>query len=314
MKKIAALLLLITAAPEIYAQSQDTGSGLDFLTIGPTAKMLSLGEATTATPLGPASMFSNPALLVFDDQSNLDLNYTLWVSGVNNQFAAVNFPDNMHSFALGVYNSRSDGLSGSNQPGGSSGINYLSLSASGGFQLGPFSAGLTAQYLREQVFQFRANGYAFTGGISTSIMDERIRFGTVLQNIGRMQELDNISTDLPATFKAGMMANVVEFTTPGENDLPLLVGIHADYIIPLNDRSGSDFIDREDGDHFFVTAISTTAADLFYLQGSYKFGPTERPVSFGAGVTVEPIRINYALIPFTTGYGTSHSFGMQFYF
>lgn len=317
MKQYLFLLIVLLFAGDLYAQNQDTGSGMDFLNIGPSSRLLSLNEATTATPTGSSAIYSNPALLVLEKSSSIDFNYTLWIADVNNQFASVNLLRETYAIGFGVYNSRSDGFQARDQPGPSQGdfsISYLSLTASAAYKMGPFSAGITAHYLREEVFQFRANGYAFTTGITGSFFDERVRVGTVLQNIGEMEELDNMSSGLPATFKVGWMANLIEFTTPGQNDLPVLLSLHTDYIIPIIEVSTTDFIDQEQGKNFLVVALSADVADLFYLQGGYKWGPTERPFSFGLGMSIDPIRVNYAMTPFRTGFGTSHSIGLQFYF
>ncbi len=290
---------------------------MDFLNIGPSSRLLSLNEATTATPTGSSAIYSNPALLVLETSSSVDFNYTLWIADVTNQFASVNLLRDSYAIGFGVYNSRSDGFQAQNQPGPSQGefsISYLSLTASAAYKLGPLSAGITTHYLREEVFQFRANGYAFTTGITGSILDERVRMGAVLQNIGEMEELDNVSTELPATFKVGLMANLIELTTPGKNDLPILLSLHTDYIIPLKEVSTTDFLEQDKGNNFLAVAISADVADLFYLQTGYKWGPTERPLSFGLGMSIDPIRVNYALVPFRTGFGTSHSIGLQFYF
>lgn len=311
------IVIVLLFAGDLIGQNQDTGSGMDFLNIGPSARLLSMSEATTATPTGPSASYSNPALLVIETSSSVDFNYTLWVAQVNNQFASVNLLRDSYAIGFGVYNSRSDGFQARDQPGPSQGdfsISYLSLTASAAYKLGPVSAGITAHYLREEVFQFRANGYAFTSGLTGTFFDERVRVGTVFQNIGKMEELDNISTELPATFKAGIMAHLIEFTTPGQNDLPILLSLNADYIVPLKDPSTSDFIEQDEGRNFLAVAVSADIADLFYLQTGYKWGPTERPFSFGLGMAIDPIRVNYALVPFRTGFGTAHSIGLQFYF
>lgn len=317
MKQYVLSLILLFFAVDLLAQNQDTGSGMDFLNIGPSSRLLSLNEATTATPTGSSAIYSNPALLVLERSSSVDFNYTLWVADVNNQFASVNLLRDSYAIGFGVYNSRSDGFQARDQPGPSQGafsISYLSLAASAAYKVGLFSAGITAHYLREEVFQFRANGYAITTGVTGVFLDERVRVGTVFQNIGEMDELDNVSTELPATFKTGVMADLIEFSTPGQNDLPVLLSIHADYIIPLKENYTTDFIDQEEGNNFLAVAISADVADLIYLQSGYKWGPTERPFSFGLGIAIDPVRVNYSLIPFRTGFGTSHSIGLQFYF
>lgn len=297
--------------------AQDTGSGLDFLNIGPSSRMLSVSEATTASAIGPSAIYSNPSLLVLDNQSSLDVSYTLWIANVNNQFAALNLLKNDRAFALGVYSSGSNGFEARDQPGPSTGdfsIRYLSLSGAIAQKLGPFSIGVTGQYLREEVFQFRASGYAFTAGMTASFMDEKILAAASINNIGNMESLDQESTPLPSSFNAGVSASLIQFNTPGQNDLPVLLRLIADWNKPIEENPSSDFIENDDNEGFFTLAADVDIGDLLFLQGGYRWGPTERPFSFGLGLAIETVRVNYALVPFSTGFGTVHSFGIQYYF
>lgn len=315
MRFIATGLLLLILTSPLFAQ-QDTGSGMDFLNIAPSSYQLSIAEATSATLTGSSAIYSNPALLVMEPSSSAEVNYSLWIADVVNQYASVNFLNEDYALGFGVYNSRSNEFEARNQPGPSQGsfsISYLSVSAAAAYKIGPVSAGITGQYLREEVFQLRANGYAFNAGIAAEFLRERVRVGAVLQNLGEMDELDQISTPLPSTFRLGAMANLVEFSTPGRNDLPILLSLHTEWIKPLEDLPG-DYTDREENDDFISVAMSADVADLIQLRGGYKFGPTERPVSLGLGIIIDPVIVNYAMVPFSTGFGMAHSIGVQFYF
>ncbi len=315
MKKFYLYLIALFFAPALLAQ--DTGSGLDFLNIGPSARLLSISEASTAVLTGPSAIYTNPSLLALEEQSGLDASYTLWVSGVNNQFAAVNFVRNRSAIAFGVYNSRADGFEARDIPGPSAGdfsIGYLSLSAAGAYKFGPVSFGVSAQYLREEVFQFRANGYAITAGITAEFLNRRVRAAAAVKNLGEMESLDLESTLLPATFNIGTAIKMIDFVTPGVNDLPVLLSLYLDYSLPLEENPTSDFIERDPNEGFFSFALNADIGELFFLQAGYRIGPTERPVSFGLGMQIDPIRVNYALVPFSTGFGTVHSFGIQYVF
>ncbi len=298
-------------------KSQDVGAGLDFLNISPSTALLGISEAQTATPSGAASIYANPALLVFEETSVLDLSYTLWIAEVQNQYAAVNYRRNNSSFALGVYNSSSDEFEARDQPGEPAGIfsiGYLSLSGAYAYQFGPLALGITGQYLREEVFQYRANGFAINIGSAVSLLNDRLRAGFAVLNIGEMQDLNNESTLLPTSFRFGIDAQLIEFTTPGMNDLPILLSIHADYMQPLEESPSSDFIDSDRKAPFYNFGITADIADIFQLRSGFKLGPTERPFSAGAGFLIAPVKINYALVPFSTGYGTVHSIGLEYYF
>ncbi len=315
IRTISIIVLMLILTGNIY--SQDTGSGLDFLNIGPSPRLLAISEASVAAPAGPSAIYTNPALLALEERSSIDASYTLWVSDVDNQFAAANFRNNNWAFAAGLFNSTSGGFQARDQPGPSAGefsIGYLSLSAAAAYVFGPVSIGGTIQYLREEVFQFRANGYAVSGGLAAEFLNKRVRAAIAVKNAGSMESLDQLSTPLPSTFSAGISASLIEFTTPGENDLPVLISIYTDWSKPINENT-YDELTRENGrDSYFSIALNADISDLFSLQGGYRFGPTERPYSFGTSLSVDPIRINYAIVPFSTGFGTVHSFGIQYFF
>lgn len=312
---LSVLLSIFVSNP--YLHAQDTGSGLDFLNIGPSSRMLSISEASTAARIGPSSIYSNPSLLVLDDRSSLDVSYTLWVANVNNQFAAMNFIKNDRAFAFGVYSSGSNGFEARDRPGPSAGefsIRYLSLAGSVAQRLGPFSIGVTGQYLREEVFQFRASGYSFNAGLTSGFLDNQILLAISVNNLGDMNSLDEESTALPSSLNIGASASLIQFSTPGDNDLPVLLSVMADWRKPLEDRAGSDFIENNEEDGYLSLAMDVNIGDLLFIQSGYRWGPTERPFSAGLGLSVESVRVNYALVPFSTGFGTVHSFGVQYYF
>jgi hypothetical protein len=252
-----------------------------------------------------------------EPSSSVEANYTLWIAEVNNQYASVNFLKDDYAIGFGVYNSRSTEFEARGEPGPSQGnfsISYLSLSASAAYKLGPFSAGVTGHYLREEVFQLRANGYAFSAGLAGEFLNKRLRFGAVVQNLGEMNELNQVATPLPSTFRLGAAVSLIELSTPGRNDLPILLTLHSEWIRPLEDLPAGDYTNKDENDDFFSLAMSADIADLIQLRGGYKFGPTERPVSLGLGLNIEPVTVNYAMVPFSTGFGMAHSIGVQFYF
>lgn len=315
--RLLALFTLIFLLTSARGTAQETGSGLDFLNIGPSAALLSISEASSAASVGPAAIYSNPALLAFEDQSALDVNYTLWIADVKNQFAAVNLVNNKTAVAFGIYNSSADGFEARDRPGPSAGnfsVGYLSLSGAAARRFGPLSLGITGQFLREEVFQFRATGYALSAGAALRLFDNRLRAGTALRNLGEMESLDQQSTTLPATLSAGLSADLLKINTPGENDFPVLVTLLADYTHQLEDPGTGDFVSSDSDDPYVSFATKITAADLLFLSAGYRFGPTERPLSFGGGLALDIATIRYALVPFSTGFGTVHSFGMQYHF
>lgn len=299
------------------ATAQDTGSGLDFLTISPTAKLLSLSGAATATPTGPAAIYINPALLAFEEDNSVEVNYTLWIADVTNQYAALTYLKKTTALAAGVFYSASrEGHSGT-LPGSTSGsasVNYLSISTAAAHRIGSFSVGLSLQYLREEVFQFRSNGFGFNGGITAQFLNSRIRTALSATNLGEMESLDGGVRPLPSGLNAGISADFLELATSGRNDLPLLFTVHLNWQKPVWQNQNRLTTSQRNSDPIVSAAISADIGNLFVLMAGYRYGSDERPYSTGISMLLEPVRISYALVPFTTGFGTVHSFGLQYLF
>ncbi len=312
---IAVIFLSILALRPVM--SQDTGSGLDFLNIGPSAQILAMGEGTAAIPTGSSSIYSNPSLLSFENRSGLQVNYSLWIANVNTQFAAFHLKRDRLTLGFGVYGTQADNFEARSQPGPSTGtfsISYFSMSGAAAYQIGPFSVGLTGQYLREEIFQLRANGYAFNFGTSARFYQDKITVGLSLNNVGKMEELDVTASNLPTILKAGVSVQLVEFVTPGENDLPVLLSTFSEWSSPLEKEYRGDFTAENVDDDYLTVGLTSEIAELFELYTAYRFGPTERPYSLGMGLLIDPIKVHYAFVPFSTGYGTAHSFGVQYFF
>lgn len=296
---------------------------MDFLNIGASTYNLGLSEAGVAAPQGPSSMFINPANTVRLESSVLQADFNDWILDSRNTHASAVIKDDNQAFGAGFYSSSIRDIQARNQPGPSQGefpIEYLTIGGSYAYQYGNMSAGITAQYLNESYLNSTASGYALNGGITGSLFDNRVDIGASVLNIGRMQKLNQVRSDLPANLRAGVKIDAVEFNTPGENDFPILVITYGDYVQPLKDNledNGGINTSGYQGDPnepFANLGLEVMGGDLFSFRFGYKTGDTERPWSMGAGIHIEPVVVDYALLPFKSGYGTSHSIGVRYAF
>ncbi len=293
------------------------GSGFEMLSISPTPNALSKAEASTTLADGAASIYSNPALLAYANNSSIDLGYSFWIADVANIFGGVNFLRERSAVAFSFYTSGSSEYQQYDIPGESNGsfsIQYLSIAAAYAYDFKYFSVGATAQYLNEENFTYTANGYAFNTGVASQFFNGRLRLGTSLTNIGEMEKLNIESTLLPSTFRAGISADLIEFTAQKNNELPILISAYADFISPLQETSGKDYADYSTSENYVNLGVKLTIAEVLELSGGYKTQNNVRPIAFGAGFSTDEITFNYALIPFNTGYGTVHSVGIQYKF
>ncbi len=311
MKKTIFFLFALVIPGLLYAQQ----SGLKLLEIGSTASELARSETSVATPNGSPSLFTNPALLAMSLNSTISLGYTNWISDSNNLFGGINLKKNNRALAFSVYTSGVSGLEQRDAPGEPNGdfsIQYVSLSGAYAYDFSYFSAGISGHYLNEEIFPYRANGYAFSLGLASSFLNDRIRLGISLLNLGEMESLNQVPTELPTSFNIGIAADVMELVHFKSPDLPILVTLMADYVIPVHNSEPNTYADYNPDENYINLGVSLVIADVVQVNSGYKTGDNTRPVSFGAGFITEKVTFNYALIPFNTGFGTVHSIGIQY--
>ena len=311
------LTLLFAAFTNVHAQS----SGMQFLNFAPNAQSLGMSETHTAVPLGASSIFTNPALLAYEPNSSATLSHRLWRT-VDEQtsHAAVNLNRDKDVFGFGVISTFEDGIeerSGAGPSAGNISIRYLSIAGSYARDFGPVSLGITGMYLYEHLYQHNASGYAFNAGAATHFLDERIRLGAALLNWGQMQELDFVATELPTSLKAGIDAQVLQFSTSGSNEIPLLLVLSTDIVKPLNETdemvASDDNLILQD-DAYFNLAARVEISEILILRSGYKTHHPNRNVSFGAGVRFNNIDFDYGFSPLDTGFGAIHGISMTYRF
>lgn len=292
-------------------------SGLNILTIGPNSRAFGLNEAVTADLNGASNIYTNPANLALESSSSASADYNLWIGGITNTNAAINFKKNNHALAFGFIASEIDDLelrsTGPGPPEGTFSSSLVSLAAAYAYNWRNISAGITGQYLLEKYYIYNASGYSLNLGISGQWWSDRILTGITLQNLGMMNELYNESTELPTTFRAGVRANLFRFLPPKNDDLPIRVTLRADVVHPLQTVAVSTQ-DVAEAKPYANIALTFDIAETVSVFSGYKTGNTVRPWSAGASILVGSIRANYAIIPFEIGFSPAHSLGIEYLF
>lgn len=311
MKKLSYLFILFLFSFPLSARQ----SGLNLLEIGATPTDLARSEASVATPNGAASLYYNPALLVMSSNSSISLGYTSWIAESNNIFGGINLRKGNRAIAFAFYTSGVSGLEQRDQPGESNGdfsIQYLSISGAYSHDFDYFTAGISGHYLNEEIFPYRATGYAVNLGLASSLYNDRVRIGASLLNLGEMDDLNQVPTELPSSFTFGVSADIIEFTHQKNQDLPILVSLMADYVIPTEDSKLNTNNEYNPKENYLNLGLALEIAKVIQISTGYKTGNNTRPISFGVGFLTDKVDFNYALVPFNTGFGTVHSIGIQY--
>ncbi|MFA5668435.1 MAG: hypothetical protein WC967_04270 [Balneolaceae bacterium] len=292
-------------------------SGFDIFNFAPTPNTLALSEATTAVPQGASSVYSNPALLSLMPSSTIDLGYSRMIGDANNIFGGINFREKNRAIALTVYRSGDDGFEQRDTQGPSNGnfsVNYLTISSALSYDFKYFAIGASAQYIYQEVYLDKSFGYSLNAGLAREFLSGKIRTGFSVVNLGKMNKLVTSEPILPTALRMGGAVDILEFTPPKNSNLPILVNVSADYVIPIADTPNNNSIGFYDDETYANFGINFNIAQVVELKTGFKTGNTARPLSFGVGFITDILTFNYALIPFNTGFGTVHSIGLQYKF
>lgn len=310
-------ILTLALVINVQKTTAQNNSGLQFLSIGPNAYSLSISEAHTAVPIGSASMFTNPANLLLDKRSSLGASHTLWIGDTQHTQASASIRRINDAFGFGFLTSGIDDITVRNTAGPSDGsfdVRYLSVSAAYARQFGIFSTGLTASYIYEQFFQSNASGYGFNMGITATLLDERLRIASSLNNIGEMGKLVIKRSQLPTTLKTGIDLNAIQLSAFSGSEVPVLINFSVDFVAALNEKNLSGDGSLIQSGDYFAFGINAQLYDLISIRGGYRTGNTARNWSFGAGISIDPVIFNYAFVPFETGFGSVHSISLVYFF
>lgn len=320
--KLLSLIFLVfgsIAIPQPKAQSISQG-GMDFLSIAPNTRALSLGDVQTALINGSASLFTNPAAMAWEDKSSVDGTYTLWISDSQLSFAGAQFKPSStpnQSWGVALFNSSVQDLEARIQPGPSNGsfdVSYLAIAVGYSYKWRNVSMGASGMYLHEDYLANRASGWAINFSFLTSLLSDRIRIGGGLFNFGRMEPLIAERSAIPGALRGGLQADVLQFSIPNQPDWPILISVLGELRLPFKNTYTDSFSDWKLDDTETTAGLEIDVAELVYLRTGYKFGSYNRHFHAGAGIRWQDLGFDYAIIPFETGYGTAHSLGVQYYF
>lgn len=194
----------------------------------------------------------------------------------------------------------------------------FSVAAAYARRVGPLSVGANIMYLYEQFYQQNASGYGISLGSSLNLFRERLRLAASVRNIGRMSYLANTRSELPTNLNFGVHAKIIQFSTHGSSEIPILISASTDYTKPLNDRALTT--SQTQGlnplkNGFASVGLNVNISQLIDVRGGYRIDKNSaRKFSAGLGIITNGIHIDFAFVPFETGYGNAYSVGLRYYF
>ncbi len=307
-------LVAIMAVSGLPKQAFSQSGGFQLLGIGPDPVTLSLSEAVTAQSTAGAAIFMNPANNAQISSLSASASHTFWLETSGNTYFSVHSPSRYGVFSVGVLTSAINDIEARQVPGSPSGqfdVSYYAFAGSFARSFGPISVGVTGMYLYEELYNLWATGYAISGGVTASLLDNRLRIGSSLLNNGEMEILVDERSPLPTMWRTGVWSRVLQLSTVGSSEIPLTAAFSADFTVPLNDEGSSDGATAIT-DPWISTGVEVIVSDLISLRGGIRTGKTKRRFSTGLGIEQGSFRFDYAYVPFETGFGVTHSLGITY--
>ncbi len=291
MFKKTFLVLFLIFSFSINAQN-NVASGLAFLKLGADARTVALSDFGAVSVKNVASLFYNPAFLS-GSENYVAFTHNNYVQDVSAENTGVTF--RLLGLPLGIsLNTTSiNDIEIRTRPGEAEGtfnVHYFSAAVSSAFDITKFlSVGVTGKYLFEWMLSDEAYGFAFDVGAKYSLPVRNLTLGAVLRNVGKMNNLRKVASDIPTDLSGGL-----EYLLPVKSinsSISLIAGARK-YL-------------KESKIHFNLAAEA-----VYNKRFSFRFGYVTnydaKNISAGLGFVWKSFSVDYAFVPYDYGLGVVH--------
>lgn len=289
-----AVFVVLLLYPVGHARAQD--SGLSFLAIGVDAASLSLGDQGVASAEGAFATYWNPAGMVAGGGRTLGVSHHRWIADVRT-YAASGVLRSGANGAFGAFITATDSgdLEARNAPGEADGVftaQFVAAGVSAARRVGPVRLGVTGKFISERIFGNSANGFAFDAGFQTSALNDGIRMGATVSNIGHMSKLNSEATKLPRLVRVGGVLYPFRILADLDGTVLLNTGI-------LLEVSHNTVVEETR----FHVGLTGEVLDVVTARVGYLSNDDLRDFSAGLGVEQASLTLDYAMLPFSDGFG-----------
>jgi len=165
-------------------------AALQFLKLGVDARAIGMAEAYTAVSDDVSSVYWNPAGLAPAYENQVLFSHTNWPAGIYHEFLAGTYTTGVSTFAaygsvlhmtkMDITDEDTFGPTGEqfNNSSVAIGLDYAQQFTN------KFSAGIGVKYLRENLYEFSVNSYAFDVGSMYNTGWRNVKIGMALRNFG----------------------------------------------------------------------------------------------------------------------------------
>ena len=300
---LLAVVIAVLSPSRGFAQAGSTG--LSFLKIGIGGRTVAMGDAGVASAAHGTASHYNPGLLASQSHPSITLMHNAWVQDVTTQYLGASLP--LDGLTLGFHlglTSVAD-IEIRTVPGDPVGTFSSRSFTSGMTAAFPLSDeiefGATAKFLFEKIDVNEATGYAFDAGVVIRPFSEGdlkpLTAGVCIANLGSMSDLRNEPSSLPSLLRYGLS-----------------------YAIPMEALEGAILLEA---DGLTIFDAKTTHVNVgvevdydqsLYARLGYQTGYEARGFTAGVGAGFSVLRFDYAVTPWSEGFGLAHTVSLSVIF
>jgi hypothetical protein len=284
-------ILLTSMLIPICAFAQGTSVGDANLRFLFPARVLGMAGASVADPNNASNSFLNPASLASGSSPEIMFSQLQWIQDIQTQMISTSLPLAVGTAALAISSTSVSDIQIRDIPGPPIGTFNAHSTV---FQLGyafpilsDLMVGTSLKYLYDKIYVDEATGYAIDlGGLYTTPV-EGLTLGASLTNVGKMNKFRTQASDLPSNLDIG-----------------------ANYAFKLDDFdvSTAAAFGRQTvtGANAIHVGAEAEYSKLFAIRLGYQTGYDLRGMSAGLGIHYSIVHLDYAFVPFSSGFGDAH--------
>jgi len=303
MKKLnqIKLFLLCVSSLSVFTFGQSAGNnGLSFLKIGSGARNMALGDNGAVFANDVSAIFYNPAQMKAGNPEII-FTHNAWIQDAATELLGVKFSLFNLPIGVGINSTSISGIEVHPTAGpavATFSAHYFLGSISTAFSLiENLSTGITIKYLYEDIFYDYAEGIGFDFGLTYQSPIENLFISGVLKNIGKMNQLQKEATKLPAEIRIG----------------PFYSFDFSEYKISV--KTGGEFQKYLAQDDIHLNFGSEIIYDkIFALRIGYQSNYKSKNISGGLGLYWNQFSFDYAMTPFSYGFGQAQTISIKYTF
>ncbi len=297
---VVLMISILFASTEAVAQNPNLGtSGAQFLQIPVGARAAAMAGAYISHTSDASALFWNPAGIVGVASNDVVFAHTEWWASVKlNHAGYVHTTDDLGSFGVSMTVLSMDKMEITTEllPEGTGqffdaqdvmiGVSYARKMTE------DFSAGITAKYVGQRIWNETASGIAFDVGTQYKIGFRDLTIAMSMTNFGSDLRYDGLDLNRKYDENTQQANNRLSPARLEADDYPLplhfQVGLSMTALSTdqFNVLLAADVTHPNDNDERVNVGTEIRVFDQFFLRGGYRFGYDTETATFGAGVSV----------------------------